>query len=80
MKPPRPQTARKSVCTGLDSHPSTSGPVVDACPGTSEATVSILEDEGAGEGAAGSLEATPLWSAPLSLANLTWGGVRVGRG
>lgn len=42
------------------------------CPGASEAAVSALEDEGAGEGAAGSLGLTLLSSHTLSLANLTW--------
>lgn len=68
MRPPI--ATRKGGRVFLGPHPSTTGPVAGPCPGPSEATVSILEEEGAGEGAAGSLQPTPL-SDTLSLANFT---------
>lgn len=71
MKPPVTTHIGKLCPPGLKSHPSPPGTVDGGCPGNSEATVSILEDEGAGEGAAGSLGLTPLCSDTLSLANFT---------
>lgn len=56
---------------GWESHPSTSGPGVLVCTGGSAATASTPAAEGAGEGAAGSLELLLLGSDPLSLENFT---------